>query len=139
MIQSSTLSSNTNELDALDIYGDIFLKEVHEQNIIASTSSNIQNMKSMENTTSTLPATSAYAAPSHLQSHFIMETRSESIFNQLKRVRPVVPTHLPFDPIQTINQYLPNETNPLSGAILTQMGLVSFDRFSRGMAYLAER
>ena len=96
-------------------------------------------MGSMENTTSSLPATSAYTEPSHLQSHSIMETRSESIFNQRKRVRPVVPTHLLFDPVQTINQYLPNVTNPLSGAILTQMELVSFDRFSRGIAYLAER
>jgi hypothetical protein len=75
MIQSSTLSSNPNELDALYIYGDNFLQEVHEQNIIASTSSNIQNMESMKDTTSTLPATSAYTAPSHLQSHSIMETR----------------------------------------------------------------
>ena len=99
----------------------------------------MQNMGSMENTTSSLPATSAYTAPSHLQSHSVMKTRSESIFNQRKSVRPVVPTHLLFDPVQTINQYLTNVTNPLSEAILTQMKLVSFDRFSRGIAYLAER
>ena len=60
MIQSSTLSSNPNELDVLDIYDDNFLQEVQEQNIIASTSSNIQNVESMENTTTTLPANSAY-------------------------------------------------------------------------------
>jgi hypothetical protein len=82
MIQSSTLSSNPNELHALDIYGVNILQEVNEQNIIASTVSNMQNMESIENTTTTLPATSAYTASSHLQSHSIMETRSESIFNQ---------------------------------------------------------
>ena len=139
MIQSSTLSSNPNEREALEIYGDNFLQEVNEQNIIASTSSNMQNMGTVENTTSSLTATSAYTVPSHLQTHSIMETRAESIFNQRKRVRPVVPTHLPFDPVQTINQYLPTGSNPLTGAILTQMELVSFDRFSRGLAYLAER
>ena len=130
MIQSSTLSSNPNELEALDFYGDNFLQEVNEQNIIASISSNMQNMESMENTTSSLPTTIAYTAPSHLLSHSIMETRSESIFNQRKRVRPVVPTHLPFDPVQTINQDLPNGTNQLTGAKLTQMEQVLFDRFS---------
>jgi hypothetical protein len=87
----------------------------------------MQNIESMENTTLTLPATSAYTASSHLQSHSIMETRSETIFNQRKRERPVVPTHLSFDPVQTINQYLPNEANPLTGAIMTQMDLVPFD------------
>ena len=57
----------------------------------------------MENTTSSLPTTSAYTASSHLQSHSIIETRLESIFNQRKRVRLVVPTHLPFEPVQLIN------------------------------------
>ena len=84
MIQSSTLSSSPNELEALEIYGDNFLQEVNEQNIIASTSSNMQNMGTVENTTSSLIATSTYTVPSHLQSHSIMETRAESIFNQRK-------------------------------------------------------
>jgi hypothetical protein len=61
MIQSSTLSSNPNELEA---YGDSFLQEVNEQNIIATTLTNIQNIESMDNTTSSLPATGAYTAPS---------------------------------------------------------------------------
>jgi hypothetical protein len=34
MIQSSTLSSNTNELNALDIYGDNLVQELNEQNIL---------------------------------------------------------------------------------------------------------
>ena len=44
----------------------------------------MQNMGSMENTTSSLPATSAYTTPSHLESHSIMETKSEAKFNQRK-------------------------------------------------------
>ena len=54
-------------------------------------------------------------------------------------MRPVVLTHLPFDAVQTRNVYLPNGLNPLTGAILTSMELKSFDRFSMGIAYLAER
>jgi hypothetical protein len=54
-------------------------------------------------------------------------------------VRPVVPTHLPFEPVQTINQYLPNGANPLTRAILSYMELKPFDRLSTGIAYLAER
>ena len=48
MIQSSTLSSNPNELDALEIYGDNFLQEVQEQNIIASTNALIRNARASE-------------------------------------------------------------------------------------------
>jgi hypothetical protein len=60
-------------------------------------------------------------------------------FFKKKRVRPVVPIHFSFDPVQTIKQDLHNGASPLTEAILTQIEQVSFDRFSGGISYLAER